>query len=189
MVFDGCAVLLIRKLDIMTILAHLLARHLLSNQDYQFLNNLVHTNDAKVHYLLYTLPRKSDGWLKSFISCLRDSEEGTGHKEIADTLEAKLKEAEDNGITPTLPIPASSDTDKPIQVTSDTDKVSAWSQIHVHISLVYFQSYPVFIESPSAVDIMEVLPSDSVESLLIRVREKFSKSFIFYCSVYYHNLM
>jgi len=88
-----CAVIITRKLDISTILSYLLQSGLLTRKDQQFLLNPMRTDDDKVYYLLYNLPRKADGWFDSFLECLRDSKEGTGHKDIVDALEAKLKEA------------------------------------------------------------------------------------------------
>lgn len=127
-VLNDCVKSLVKKLDVRAIQEHLIASNLLSRRDRQFLNNTSHDDDTKVYYLLNILPRKSNGWLKVFIQCLHDSEEGTGHKEVAETIEAKLKEVGhgDNEMTPTLPIPASSDTEAPIQVTSDTDEVRTY---------------------------------------------------------------
>jgi len=114
-VFRECAVTIISKLDIDTIVPHLLSRHLLTRKDHQFLLNKSHTDDDKVQYLLYKLPRKADGWFESFLECLHESEEGTGHKDIAKSLEAaKLQEIQDRQSDLndeshlTVPVPVSS---------------------------------------------------------------------------------
>ena len=130
-----CAVIITRKLDISTILSHLLQCGLLTRKDQQFLLNQMRTDDDKVYYLLYNLPRKADGWFDRFLECLRDSQEGTGHKDIADTLEAKLKEARHQS---SLNIP----TTVPIPVTSDTDEVCLNSQ---HTLICIYQFYSLIL--------------------------------------------
>jgi len=125
-----CAVIITRKLDISTILSHLLQCGLLSRKDQQFLLNPIRADDDKVYYLLYNLPRKADGWFDRFLECLRDSQEGTGHKDIADTLEAKLKEARRQSSLniPTVP---------PIPVSSEPDEVCHIIKYALFICLFY----------------------------------------------------
>jgi len=118
-VFRECAVTIVNKLDIDTIVPHLLSHHLLTRKDHQFLLSKSHTDDEKVQYLLYKLPRKADGWFERFLECLHESEEGTGHKDITKKLEAvRLQEIKDHqsGLNDenhlTVPVPVSNDTDE-----------------------------------------------------------------------------
>jgi len=116
-VLKRCAVIINNKLDIDTIMPHLLSHNLLTQKDQQFLLNKYHTDHEKVQYLLCQLPRKAEGWFESFLECLRESKQGTGHMEIAKDLEAaKLQNDKelsnmktDNHLT--VPVPVTDDTD------------------------------------------------------------------------------
>lgn len=57
-------------------------------------SDLANTGDskAKMEKLLAVLPRKGQGFLDTFISCLKASSDGTAHDELAGRLEeARLK--------------------------------------------------------------------------------------------------
>jgi len=51
----------------------------------------------------------------------------------------------------------------------------------IKYALFISQSYSVFIESHDAVDVVQVLPSDSIESLMSKARKKFSELKLFEC--------
>ena len=85
---------------------------MLTQKDHQFLINQAHEDYDKIQYLLYSLPRKADGWFKKFLDCLHLTSASTGHGDIADSLSEELKVHEiQNGDNTAL-------ASKPIQVSS-----------------------------------------------------------------------
>ena len=89
---EECSVTFVNKLDVATILPHLIAFHLLTNDDRQILMTYARTQVEKAQYLLDILPRKAKGWFEKFAESLRQSAEGTGHGDLLEELEAKFKE-------------------------------------------------------------------------------------------------
>lgn len=89
---EECSVVFINKLDITAILPHLIAYHLLTNDDRQILMMYARTQVEKAQYLLDILPRKARGWFEVFLECLRQSADGTGHGDLVEELETKFKE-------------------------------------------------------------------------------------------------
>ena len=89
---DECNVAFVNKLDVNAILPHLIAYHLLTNDDRQVLMMYAKTQVEKTQYLLDILPRKSKGWFEQFLDCLRQSRDGTGHGDLVNDLEVKYQE-------------------------------------------------------------------------------------------------
>lgn len=94
MALQACSKIITDKLDIMSIVSELNSRHLLTQKDFQFLNNPTHEDIDKIHYLLSRLPRKKEGWFEKFQESLLQSPVGTAHCDIANLLSQKLKELE-----------------------------------------------------------------------------------------------
>ena len=80
--FQACSRIMTRKLDIASIVPELNSRHLLTQKDLQFLINPVREDIDKIHYLIYCLPRKANGWFDKFLDCLDNSSACTGHADI-----------------------------------------------------------------------------------------------------------
>ena len=57
------------------------------------------TNGQKTQYLLDIIPRKEKGWFKLFIECLRESSDGTGHRDLVKELETKFQELREQSVT------------------------------------------------------------------------------------------
>ena len=74
-------------LDLDEILPHLIQHHLLTNAEKQELQNPMDIANRKINKLLLWIPRKGPNALHDFITCLRQSANGTGHAELADKLE------------------------------------------------------------------------------------------------------
>ena len=89
---EECSVTFVNKLDVTAILPHLIAFHLLTNDDKQTLMTYARTQVEKAQYLLDVLPRKARGWFEKFAESLRQSSEGTGHGDLLEELEMKYKE-------------------------------------------------------------------------------------------------
>ena len=89
---EECSVTFVNKLDVTAILPHLIAFHLLTNDDRQILMTYAKTQVEKAQYLLDILPRKARGWFEKFAESLRQSGEGTGHGDLLLELEAKFAE-------------------------------------------------------------------------------------------------
>ena len=74
-------------LDLDEIFPHLNQHHLLTNAEKQELRNPMDTTNRKISKLLMWIPRKGPDALHNFITCLRQSADGTGHAGLADKLE------------------------------------------------------------------------------------------------------
>lgn len=96
--FEKCSVALVNKLDVSAILPHLIACHLLTDQNKQELTMHANTNRDKAQYLLDIIPRKAKGWFELFLECLRESTSGTGHRDLVKELEMRLQEVTEQGI-------------------------------------------------------------------------------------------
>ena len=96
--FQNCSVIITDHLDISAILPHLNAHGLLADKDLQTLLNQVITNVEKAHYLLDILPRKDSGFFETFIFCLCQSKNGTGHGDIVKALTASFKKVKESNI-------------------------------------------------------------------------------------------
>ena len=89
---EECAVSFTNKLDPSAIFAHLIAQHLLTEDDKQVLMSNARTPREKANYIMHVLPRKADGWFDKLLQCLHDSTDGTGHGVLLKDLEEKRKE-------------------------------------------------------------------------------------------------
>jgi len=89
---EECNVILTNKLDVATILPHLIAKHLLTKDDREVLMMYAKTQVEKAQYLLDILPRKANGWFEKFMECLQETTDGTGHGDLVKELETKLQE-------------------------------------------------------------------------------------------------
>ena len=89
---EECAVSFTNKLDPPAIFAHLIAQHLLTEDDKQVLMSNARTPREKANYIMHVLPRKADGWFDKLLQCLHDSTDGTGHGDLLKDLEEKRKE-------------------------------------------------------------------------------------------------
>ena len=67
---EECNVAFVNKLDTAAILPHLIARHLLTDDDKQMLMKYANTKADKAQYLLDIIPRKAKGWFELFLECL-----------------------------------------------------------------------------------------------------------------------
>ena len=94
--FQKCSVIITDQLDISEILPHLISHGLLTDKDRQTLLNKVLTSVEKTHYLLDVLPRKDSGFFETFIFCLCQSKNGTGHGDIVKALTASFKEVKES---------------------------------------------------------------------------------------------
>lgn len=81
-----CCPLLLHCLDVPAILPYLMSTKLINENDHDILCNDTRTRDNKIHHLIKVLPRKPTLFEK-FLECLRQSENGTAHAEIAKKLE------------------------------------------------------------------------------------------------------
>ena len=89
---EKCNVVFAEKLNVSAILPQLITRHLLADDEKQMLIMPSSTNGQKAQYLLDKIPRKEKGWFEQFIECLRESSEGTGHRDLVKELETKFQE-------------------------------------------------------------------------------------------------
>ena len=89
---EECSVAFVKKLDPSAILPHLIAQHLLTDDDRQTLTTFARTQTEKAQYLVDIIPRKETGWFEKFLACLRQSADGTGHRDLVKQLEAKFQE-------------------------------------------------------------------------------------------------
>ena len=99
---EECSVSFTNKLDSSAIFAHLIAQHLLTEDDKQFLLSTSRTPREKAKYIIHILPRKADGWFEKLILCLHESADGTGHGDLLRDLQEKrqeLRERKNTGIT------------------------------------------------------------------------------------------
>ena len=79
---EECAVSFIDKLDSSAIFAHLIAQHLLTEDDKQVLMSNARTPREKAKFIMYILPRKADGWFDKLLQCLHDSADGKKYGEL-----------------------------------------------------------------------------------------------------------
>ena len=79
---EKCNVAFVDKLDIAAILPYLISEHLLTDEDKQVLMKYTNTKGEKAQYLLDIIPRKAKGWFELFLQCLRNSTNGTGHRDL-----------------------------------------------------------------------------------------------------------
>ena len=96
---EKCNVVFAEKLNVSAILPQLIARHLLADDEKQMLIMPSTTNGQKAQYLLDIIPRKEKGWFEQFIECLRESTEGTGHRDLVKELETKFQELREQSVT------------------------------------------------------------------------------------------
>ena len=96
---EKCNVVFADKLNVSAILPQLIARHLLADDEKQTLIMPGSTNGQKTQYLLDIMPRKEKGWFELFIECLRESSDGTGHRDLVKELETKFQELRDQSVT------------------------------------------------------------------------------------------
>ena len=75
-----------RLLDVTSVLPHLYAKGLLSDEEFEVLSSPYLTRQHKINTLLKGLPLKGSDFLDKFIQCLHETEDGTGHKELIDLL-------------------------------------------------------------------------------------------------------
>ena len=78
-------------LNLDEIFPHLCQHHLLTSAEKQELLNPMYTSNHKIHKLITWIPRKGCDALHRFIICLKHSADGTGHLELADTLEKQTR--------------------------------------------------------------------------------------------------
>ena len=74
--------MLIEKIDIGSLLPHLVTMDLLTDDDKEVLMNVTRTRTDRIHHLIDVLPRKAFGWFDNFLECLQRSTSGTGHADI-----------------------------------------------------------------------------------------------------------
>ena len=96
---EKCNVAFVNKLDVAALLPHLISRHLLTDDDKQLLMREVNTKAQKAQYLLDIIPRKGKGWFESLLECLRESANGTGHRDLVKELETKFQEVLEKNVT------------------------------------------------------------------------------------------
>ena len=72
----------IEKIDIGSLLPHLVTMDLLTDDDKEVLMNVTRTRTDRIHHLIDVLPRKAFGWFDNFLECLQRSTSGTGHADI-----------------------------------------------------------------------------------------------------------
>ena len=95
---EECNVVFVDKLDIAAILPYLISQHLLTDEDKQELMKCTNTKGVKAQYLLDILPRKDKGWFELFLECLRNSANGTGHRDLVKVLETKFQELSESNV-------------------------------------------------------------------------------------------
>ena len=95
---EECNVVFVDKLNVSAILPHLISRHLLTEDEKEMLTKFTSTNSDKVQYLLDIIPRKEKGWFELFIECLRESSNGTGHRDLVKELETKFQEQKEKNL-------------------------------------------------------------------------------------------
>ena len=95
---EECNVIFVDKLNVSAILPHLISRHLLTDNEKELLTQFTRTNSEKVQYLLDIIPRKEKGWFELFIECLRESSNGTGHRDLVKELETKFQEQREKNL-------------------------------------------------------------------------------------------
>ena len=95
---EKCNVVFAEKLNVCAILPQLITRHLLADNEKQMLILPSNTNGQKAQYLLDIIPRKEKGWFEQFIECLRESSEGTGHRDLVKELETKFQELREQSV-------------------------------------------------------------------------------------------
>ena len=95
---EKCNVAFVDKLDIAAILPYLISEHLLTDEDKQVLMKCTNTKGEKAQYLLDIIPRKAKGWFELFLQCLRNSANGTGHRDLVKVLETKFQELSESNV-------------------------------------------------------------------------------------------
>ena len=96
--FNKCSVKITQNLDIAAVLPHLNSYGLLTEKDLQTLLNKYLTDVEKANYLLDILPRKEHGFFETFIFCLCQSKDGTGHGDIVKALTTTMKEVKETNV-------------------------------------------------------------------------------------------
>ena len=91
-VLKECAVSFTNKLDASAIFPHLIAQHLLTEDDKLVLISTLRTPREKANHIMSILPQKTDGWFDKLLLCLRESVDGTNHGDLWRELEQKQKE-------------------------------------------------------------------------------------------------
>lgn len=68
------------------VLPHLYAKELLSDEEFDVLSSPYLTRQYKINTLIKGLPLKGSNFLDDFLKCLHSSMDGTGHKELIDSI-------------------------------------------------------------------------------------------------------
>jgi len=94
--FQKCSTIIVEKLNIPSVVPHLLAKEMLTQRDTQIMLNQSIPDVDKTTHLICVLPRQGDGFFKKFLLCLCESKLETGHSDIIKSLTAALKEVKSN---------------------------------------------------------------------------------------------
>jgi len=94
--FQKCSTIIVEKLNIPSVVPHLLAKEMLTQRDTQIMLNQSIPDVDKTTHLICVLPRQGDGFFEKFFLCLCESKLGTGHNDIVRSLTAALKEVKSN---------------------------------------------------------------------------------------------
>jgi len=89
---ETCHPILTRKLNADILQPLLQRKQLLTVYDCQYLQSDSRTHEEKTEYLVKILPRKQKRWFQSFLWCLNQSTNGTGHDMIYEVLVSKYEE-------------------------------------------------------------------------------------------------
>ena len=81
----------LRRLDLGQIFPHLNQQRLLTYSEQEKLNNERFTTDERIDELLKWIPKKGYDALERFVKCLENSADGTGHGELASSLEVEMR--------------------------------------------------------------------------------------------------
>ena len=80
----------LRRLDLDQVFPHLNQQRLLTYSEQEKLKNERFTTDERIDELLKWIPKKGSDALKRFVKCLQNSADGTGHGELASSLEVEI---------------------------------------------------------------------------------------------------
>ena len=84
----------LKNVNIVSLFPYLQSHHLVTEDEQYNLSNTIYTPTQKSGMLLKYLKHKGNGSLQKFLCCLNLAHEHTGHKDIADKLEQKLKDSD-----------------------------------------------------------------------------------------------
>ncbi len=90
-VLDICHGEIRGSLDMKELYPHLVEQGLLTRREKELLQSENKPDEDKADLLLSWLPRKGDGTLKRFVTCLKKSSDGTAHGELANKIKVSVR--------------------------------------------------------------------------------------------------